>query len=433
MNTYTPDDTKDVAVFINDFYPEIPPALKKLSEKLGRPLQGVMLIDESAQARGDVRPLQDDSFQEIVCDFSDDTALHSIVRQFEDRLLFVDATSERSQPYFKLILPHLPYVPGPTERSLEWATHKGQMRHMLAAYNDNLVPRVQIIRDNSDATITSVLGNLSLPYIVKPTGLSASILVNKVTNEDELREAVSHSLSVIHDIYARDAGRGTPELIIEEFMEGDMYSVDLYLNNEGHAWPLQPMRSRTAHSMGLEGFYEYQLESDLTLDGEAIKAGQETAIQAAHALGLRSCTAHVELYLTATGWKIIELGPRPGGHRQFMYEQAYGIDHAYNEFLVKAGLEPEQLNDTPIAHVAIANTYAQEEGIFEAVEGLDAVRALSSTVQVTVHAKAGTQALPSGKGGKIIVDAQLSNTDKQQLDKDLARLRELIVIRTRTE
>jgi len=431
MSTLVKDGSKNIAIFINDFYPELPIALEKLSKKLGRPLKGIMLIDKTAYGQGRYHPDTEHLFDEIVCDFTDPGALRATVKTFEQNLLLIDGNSERSQPYFKLVLPHVPYVLAPTESSLEWATHKGQMRALVGGYNPELVPRVRVIRDDSEATVSDILSNLELPLIVKPTGLAASILVNKVSTEAELRETLKQSFAAIHEVYARDTGRWEPEMIVEEFMEGEMYSVDLYLNQTGYSWALPLIRAKTAHSMGLEGFYEYQLETDVTLDETTIKAGQAVAAEAAHALGLRSCTAHVELYLTATGWKIIELGPRPGGWRQFLYESAYGVDHAYNGLLVKVGLEPEDLGGEPIAYSLIANTYAQDEGIIEAIDGIEEALQLLSVIDLQAHYGPGDIALPSGKGGKILADAKLSHPDKDQLLADTAKLRKHITVHTK--
>ncbi|HSX05905.1 MAG TPA: ATP-grasp domain-containing protein [Candidatus Saccharimonadales bacterium] len=430
MKNLVEDGSKNVAVFINDFFPELPPALEKLSKKLGRPIQGVMLVDKTAHSRGKYHRDKNQLFETIVCDFSDPAELRRTIKGLEEKLLLIDATSERSQPYFKLVVPHVPYLPTPTESSLEWATHKGQMRALVGAYRPALVPQVQVVRDDSEDTIATLLNGLRLPYIVKPTGLAASILVNKVSTETELRETLQHSFEVIHDIYARNAGRWEPEMIVEEFIEGDMYSIDAYVNDIGKVWGLPPIRSKTAHSLGMEGFYTYQNESYLEIDDTTVAAGQAAARDAIHALGLRSCVAHVELFHTASGWKIIELGPRPGGYRQFMYAAAYGIDHAYNELLLKIGLEPE-IPTKAISYSLITNTYAEEEGTVEAIEGVETARALGSVSNLWVHAKPGDLASPSGKGGDLIVDSEMSNTSQEQLLADADKLRELIKIRTK--
>jgi biotin carboxylase len=431
MNTLVEDGSRNVAVFINDFNIEFAVALEKLSQKLGRPLRGITIIDQKVYNEGRNRPDPQQTFEQIVCDFSNDAELRRVVKTFEDNLLLIDASSERNQPYLKQILPHVPYVLAPTERSLEWSTHKGQMRALLTSYDPTIVPRVQTVTDAKEETVQQLLDNLTLPMIVKPTGLASSILVNKVSTEKELQETLKHSFDVIHDIYKRDAGRGVPEMIVEEFIEGDMYSIDMYVSSEGKTWGLPPIRSKTAHSLGFDGFYTYQNESYLEIDDATIVAGQAAATKAVHALGLRSCAAHIELFHTKDGWKIVELGPRAGGYRQYMYEAAYGVDHAYNELLVKVGLEPE-IPTKAIAHSLITNTYADEEGVIEAIDGVDHARALGSVDELIVHATPGDPALPSGKGGKLIVDGFLSNQSQEQLLADADQLRKHITIRTRT-
>lgn len=429
MNTHASDTTKDVVLFINDFYPELAPAVEKLSQRLGRPLRPIMLVDRTARENGLTFIDPKHQFEEILCDFNDPAALRRTIKELEDRLLLIDGNSERSQPYYQLMLPHAPYVPGPTQTSLEWATHKGQMRQLMGAYNPDLVPHVQIVHDDTDETVASVLSNLTLPCIVKPTGLAGSMLVNKVTSEEELRAVLQESFAAIRTIYAREGGRWEPEMIVEEFMEGDMYSVDAYVSQTGQIWTLPPIRCKTAHAMGMDGFYEYQNETDLTLDAAAIKAAQDTAAQGMRAVGLRASTAHVELYLTANGWKIIELGPRPGAWRQFYYESAYGINHTYNELLVKMGLDPEELNDTPKAYSMLANTYSETEGILEVIEGMEEVTKLASYAESSTSYRPGDLVLPSGKGGKVVVAVCLSNTDKQQLLRDAEQVRALLNVR----
>jgi biotin carboxylase len=432
MSTLAEDATKDVAVFINDFNIEFANALEKLSQRLGRHIKGITLIDQKIYNQKRHKPDIAHIFQEIVCDFSDDAALRKTIRQFEDNLLVIDASSERNQPYLAKVLPHTPYLFAPTESSLLWSTHKGQMRALLGSYNPEIVPLVQTVQDDSEKTIQKVLTKLSFPMIIKPTGLASSLLVNKVHNEAELRKNLTHSFEVIHDVYARDAGRGNPEMIVEEFMEGDMYSIDMYVSQTGQTWSLPPIRSKTAHALGLEGFYEYQLETYIELDEAEVIAAQATAAQAAHALGLRSCTAHVELYRTPEGWKIIELGPRAGGYRQYMYEAAYGVDHAYNELLVKIGLEPE-IPAKPIAYSLITNTYADEEGVIETIDGVEAAREIPSVDELVVQVKPGQKAVASGKGGKIVVMGYLCGKDQQQVAKDADNVRRTIRIKVTPE
>lgn len=425
MISFKNNSDKNIALFINDFDQEYADALVKLSERLGRPLRGMVLVDSEVEASGRDVPDKAGVFERVVCDFSDDKALRAFTRSIEDKILLLTCSSERNQPYLQKLLPHVPYILGPTETSLDWSTHKAQMRDMLGSYNPTLIPKVQPVPRNSEAKIQTILNTLMFPLIVKPTGLASSILVSKVHNETELRSALTEGFKVIADIYARDRGRGEPGFIVEEFINGDMYSIDIYVNENGTVWPLPFLRSKTAHAIGREGFYNYQTDSYIELSQEEIDDGYKAAAQAVHAVGLRSCVAHIELFYTDDGWKIIELGPRAGGQRQDVYSTAYNIDHAYNELLVKIGLEPE-INYEPAAYCTTINLYAEGEGIITAIENFEDALANPSVHSLTLYAKVGDKALHSHRGGKLMAMGLVWNKDLQQMEKDAAFVRSTI-------
>lgn len=428
MSNFATNSDKNIAIFINDFDQEYADALVKLSEKLGRPLRGLILVDTEVEAIGRDVPDTAGVFERVVCDYNDDKALRAFTRSIEDNILLLTCSSERNQPYLQKLLPHVPYILGPTESSLEWATHKAKMREMLGSYDATLVPKVQAITKNSEVAIQAVLSALTFPLIVKPTGLASSILVSKVHDEAELRNALTEGFTIIAEIYRRDRGRGKPGFIVEEFIDGDMYSADVYVNEKGVVRPLPLLRSRTAHSVGREGFYVYQADSYIELNKTEIKNGYAAAARAVHALGLRSCVAHVELFHTKNGWKIIELGARAGGLRQDVYFTAYGIDHAYNELLLKIGLEPE-INDTPTAFCEAIYIYAEKEGVITAIENVEEAKKHPSVYMLTQYAKVGDKALASHRGGKLIAKGVVWHEDLEQMQKDAEFVRSTIKIR----
>jgi len=427
MNTLLQDTNRTIAVFVNDFNPAFAEGLKKLSQDLGRPLSGVLLVDRELKEQGSLIEDSSHTFKEIVCDFSDTAELAQVLAPLKKQILLITCSAERNQPYLKRVLPHLPYIYGPSESSLDWATHKAKMRELLGSYDSSLVPAVQPVLSADEHEVQNVLSKLTFPIIVKPTGLAASVLVSKVHNEEELRKTLTESFAVIEDIYKRDGGRGKPSMIAEEFIEGDMYAVDAYVNDKGQVWVLPLFRSLTGYAAGKTGFHIYQEDSYLTLTDEEIAAGQVAATQAVHALGLRSCLAHIELFHTAEGWKVIELGPRAGGQRQDMYFAAYGIDHAYNELRLKVGLEPI-ITTKPVAYITIVRLYADEEGILERVEGFEEAQAVPSIYNLRMRTEIGELASPSDRGGKVVLDGVLRNTDLDQLYKDAETVRSLITI-----
>jgi biotin carboxylase len=432
MDTFSNDPQRNVAIFLNDFDQEFADGLEKLSKKLGRKLRGVILMDTEVKQAGRNTPDTNNVFEQIVCDFSDDADLHRTLKKLENNLLLITCSSERNQPYLQRVLPHVPYLPGPTETSLVWSTHKGKMREMLASYDPSLVPKVHVIHEYTEENIQEIVSKLQFPMIIKPTGLAVSILVSRVTSEAELHETLKSGFEDIHEIYERDRGRGAPAFIVEEFIEGDMYSIDVYVNGTGKVWPLPLLRSRTAYAMGREGFYMFQTDSYIELSDAEIKEGYAAAEKAVHALGLRASVAHIELFQTATGWKVIELGARAGGKRQDVYMAAYGIDHAYNELMLKCGLEPEMPGE-PVAYCSTVNIYPDEEGVITAIEGYDEAMKNPSIYRFKQDAHPGDLALLSNRGGKFVADGLMCNKDREQLQKDVAFVRSTIKVKTKKQ
>jgi hypothetical protein len=112
-----------------------------------------------------------------------------------------------------------------------------------------------------------------------------------------------------------------------------------------------------------------------------------------------------------------------GGYREDLYREAYGVEHHYNDLLVRIGLEPE-IPMQPIKHAAGVNIYADQEGIITELSGLDEARQLPSLVTLGTNAQVGDMALFAESGGELIVDAILSNEDADALEADVAKLRE---------
>lgn len=421
------DPTKNVVLYINDYYEEYGAAFEALGKRLGRPLRGVMLIDKTLKEAGQNLPDPTGVFEEVICDFSNDGELRATIKQFEDNLLLVSCSAESSQMDFQRVLPHVPYVPGPTEKSLEWATHKGKMREVIGAYNARLVPKMQPVVNASNNEIQKVVDAVAFPAIIKPTGLSDSTLVTKVHNEDELRDALENTFEALHDTYKRNRGNGKPGVIVEEFMEGNQFTIDGYVNESGDVWLLPLLSSKSAYHMGLEGFYTYQTETYHELTPEEDADGKQAAKDAIHAIGLRASIAHMDMLKTADGWKIVEIGARPGAMRQEFYHVSYGVDHALNELLVKIGLPPE-LGDGHIVHSMVFKIYPEAAGEVYAVEGVDEARFHPSVYKIVQFVQPGDKVLPVTNGGSAAIQGLLFNDDVEQLRKDVEHIRASIKV-----
>lgn len=431
MNPHLANDTsKNVVIYINDFYPEFAAAFTKLSDRLGRPLRGVMLIDAERKANGKNLPDKEGLFEEIVVDFSDDAALSRALKPLEKNLLLVSCDSERSQLYFKKVIPHVPYVNTPSESSIDWSTNKARMREMLSGYDENIAPKALEVLDDTKEMISKIIDYLEFPLIIKPANLNSSILVNKVHEEKELTETLRDSFTVLREVHAKYRGLGDLTMVVEEFIEGDTYSIDAYINDKGDTYMLPFIHYENASMVGEEGYQIYRNQTFTTLTSEDIAEGQMVAKKAMHAVGLRSSVAHIELFHTKSGWKVVELGARPGGQRQDLYEVSYGIDHALNELLVKIGLEPDIKTDLNI-YAETFNLYAPHAGIVESLEGTEDARRHQNMHSLEISVKPGDKVMPSTDGGSMLIYGLMYDNNRERLRQYTDMMRSSIKINVR--
>ncbi|HEY8998745.1 MAG TPA: ATP-grasp domain-containing protein [Candidatus Saccharimonadales bacterium] len=419
---------KDIVLSIDVVEPGLVNAVHLLSKELGRPLRGIILVHKDfVDYPG--RPVDTTGlFEEIIVDFDDSDELQKVIKPFMDQILVVTTRYEDAIHHFSQLVPFVPYVNTPTESSLIWSTEKPLMRDRLKAYDENLVPKYQRVESKDLAHWEELVKGFSYPVIVKPGSLWSSFLVTRCENKQELGECLESTFKIIEEVYGRLRRVTQPEVLIEEFMVGDMYSVDAYVSQEGIIECLPPIQVLTAESVGLPGLYGYRCIVPTKLSEEEVGKAHAAAKASVRALNLRATTAHIELFRTKDGWKIIELGARIGGYREDLYREAYGVEHHYNDLANRAGIKPK-ISHEVVRHARAENIYADEEGIIEAIEGLEEARELESAVYVKSHVEPGTMALSAGNGGDLIVDAILSNANLEQLEEDVAKLRTLIKIK----
>ncbi|HSX05904.1 MAG TPA: ATP-grasp domain-containing protein [Candidatus Saccharimonadales bacterium] len=422
------DPARNVVVSVRGVEPGLVTAVKKLEQRLGRSLIGIDLVDK--KAINNKYRIKDETglFKEIICDFDDAVELQQVLKPYIDTALVATCRLEEAIKDFRRAMCYLPYISTSSEASLTWCTQKRLMRDKMWAYDSKLVPKYKSLASYDPTSLSTDLEDFEFPVIVKPNGLYASMLVTRCNDRQELEACLERTLEVIDEVYSQSDGTGAPSVLVEEMMQGDMYSVDAYLGPTGAFYCLPPVHVITSHAMGLPGFAGYLSTLPSGLSEEQLAAAYEAAHAAVRALNLRSTTAHIEMFLTESGWKIIELGPRIGGCREDMYREVYGVDHHYNDLLVRLGLEPE-MPMAVLKHVAAVTVSATEEGIITEIDGVEEALQLPSIVKSGLEVKVGDRAVLAGNGGEPFVEAILSNTDPEKLLADAARLRELIKVK----
>ncbi len=415
---------KDTIIFVNAIRPKTFQALRDYEAVSGRKLTPIVLVDEKIKksifACNGQYSLPE-KVEVLTADFSSAASLRRILKPYENRILAITAQYENCIQELRAVLPYFPYLPTPTETSLVWATEKKLMRKMLEAYDSQLVPGYMEIVDDTPETIKKIEETMDYPIVVKPSGLEGSLLVSYVKNRQELESTLRQTFAAAQAAYDTWVKRQKPALLVEEFMLGDMYTIDIYVDESGDCYFTPIIGDIVGRKVGYDDLFGYCAFLPSGLSDSEIDKCQMTAKNACHALGLRSVTAHVELMRTATGWKIIELGPRIGGYRYELYERAYGINHIVNDIRNRAGEKPDIPTELK-QYVSVFDMYARQEGTLKAVYGIEKAKNLSSFFYLKQNIFVGEEVKFAKNGGDVVVNIMLSNPDKAQLDKDIAAM-----------
>jgi hypothetical protein len=418
---------RNIILTVNVVEPGLVRAVNMHSKTMGKQLRGLVLV-HSGYANQPGRPRDTTGlFEEVICDFDNQDELQLTLKPYADRILAATCRYEEALQPFSQVIPFLPYIYTPSDTALLWSTEKPLMRDRLRNYDKNLVPRYQNIELEDLPKLKTLIKDFTFPVIVKPSGLSKALLVTECKTEKELKDRLEHTFTLIYEVYAREQYPGKPSVLVEEMIQGEMYSTDAYVTHKGEVLCLPLVRVITAHSVGLPGFYGHQRVVPTGLSNKEVEAAFAASRAAIRALNLSATTAHVELFRTSKGWKIIEVAARMGGYRDGLYREAYGIEHFYNDLAVRMGQQPKMPGKL-LKHAAVLNIYADDEGYIESIQGIEKARKLSSIVYIDSHAKPGDKALFATNGGNPIVDGILSNKDPQRLKRDIAKVRELIKI-----
>lgn len=365
----------------------------------------------------------------ITCDLSSEIAVKNALKPYVSDIIAATCDGDDSVPSLQKIIPHLPYINTPTIPSLKWSIDKTIMRSHLDSYDENLSPRSLKISNTSKNTLTEIQTAIRYPVIIKPINLAASSLVQKCDDDSSLKKAFQTIKKNVKNIQQKNHREERSEALVEEFMDGEMYSIDGYVSEKGAVKLCPIVHVKTGRSIGFDDFFGYLRTTPTDLPPEEIQRAEEVATSAIYALSLRSCSAHIELILTQRGWKIVELGPRIGGARDVLYKKSFNIDHLMNDILNRIPIKfsiPRKV----LQHTAIFYFFSKKEGHLLKIRGLIKITKLESYLSHTIHKKKGEFCAYAKNGGTDVLILRLSHKNKDTLEKEIKTAEELIIIET---
>jgi len=205
------------------------------------------------------------------------------------------------------------------------STNKHLMRRAFEAGGDPS-PKSMLVSEDADLSVL----DLTYPVIVKPTDRSGSRGIFKVECADDLVPAVS----------AAAASGFEKKVLIEEFVQGDEYSVECISYYGKHHF----LAMTKKYTTGAPHFIETGHLEPAPVSKELLERVQKVVFHALDSLKIRNSASHSELKIDERGnIRLIEIGGRMGGDciGSDLVRYSTGIDFVRAVIQVACGQEPD--------------------------------------------------------------------------------------------
>jgi len=415
---------KNIIAYVMGMRSSVPVSIKRHEKSTGKKYR-IMVIRDSRYPVPDSIKGYDILIQ---CDFTKPWKIAEALLPYQDELAAITCTGDANVVRFTKIIPHVPYLRTPSTESLLWATDKYEMRKRLRLFDAKNTPIFTRVKENSKKERTRVTDKVGFPMVIKPTNLAASLFVTICYHEEDLEKALRTSFRKIKKAYENDQRLEEPKIIAEEYMEGDMYSIDSYVDSRGTVYHCPLVRVKTGRDIGHDDFYNYLQTTPSALKKTTIQKAEHVAETAIHALGLRSTTAHIELMKIDDDWKIIEVGPRCGGFRDTLHMLSCDIDHSLNDIFIRIPKKP-LIPKKCKGYAALMKYFAAKEGTIIETKGIKKIEELESFQSIVVNKKAGDRSVFARNGGRSIFNAVLYNDDRSKLLADIRRIEQTVSVK----
>jgi biotin carboxylase len=204
-------------------------------------------------------------------------------------------------------------LPASNPAAVAACRNKARTRAVLDAHH---VPSAQWQHVSDLAGAREAASRIGYPVVLKPAAAGGSAGVVRVDDGEQLTDAFAFAAEA-----AAGQGREGTGMLVESYLEGPEVSVEIASHTGRHH-----VVAVTRKMLGPEPYFE---ETGHVVAGlpDAGDPAAQVAVDALNALGIGHGISHVEVRLTPTGPRIIEINPRLGGDLiPHLVHLATGID-----------------------------------------------------------------------------------------------------------
>ncbi len=418
---------KNILIYIMGIPSGAIESIRKYQKETGIKYRIMLFRDTRVKSKVDKSRTTDLDFY-VECDFSKPDEIAKALLPYQDELRAITCRSEQSMARFASVIPHVPYLYTPTTESLRWASDKYMMRKRLRIFDPNITPKFTLVEENTKKERERIVSKVGFPMIIKPTNLAASLLVSICYHEEDLEKTLRLTFKKLSKAYENDNRLEEPKLIAEEYMDGDMYSIDSYVGARGGVEHCPLVKVITGKKIGHDDFYGYLQITPPLLKKNTVEKAETVTKKAIHALGLRNTVVHTELMKIDDDWKVIEVGARMGGFRHVLHGLTTDIDHSLNDILIRI---PQKVvvSKKNNSYACAMKWFAKQEGKITEMKGTKKIEQLESFHSIEINKKIGDRSVFARNGGRSVFNLFLHNKDRSKLLADIRRVEQLVQIK----
>lgn len=265
-------------------------------------------------------------------------------------------------------------LPGISMDTAIKSTDKGEM---IKAFKEHGVESPWFYIIEKAEQLQEVMPRIEYPCILKPTDNAGSRGVMLVKSVDELIAAYQYSVSQSRGGF----------VILEEYMTGPEVSVEVMVV-DGEPYVLQVTDKLTT---GAPYFVEMGHNQPSMLPAEDVEKIKDLACRAVKSVGINCGPSHVEIKLTPTGPKMVELGARMGGDciTTHLVPLSTGVDMIKATIDVSLGLTPD--TTSTLQKGSAIRFLDAPKGIVTAIESVEEAKNVAGVQEISFTKNVGDE------------------------------------------
>ncbi|MEE4672724.1 ATP-grasp domain-containing protein [Pseudomonas alliivorans] len=254
-------------------------------------------------------------------------------------------------------------------------------------YNLHGVPSPKFFSIDNSTHLKESAPSLEFPVVIKPVASSSSFAVELAHTPEELLGAYER----LKDINTAFLGfKAKVGFMVEEYVIGDEFSVELVLDKGC------PIFSSVTEKWKTPSPYFVELAHIVPSNNSSNEELISTARTACKSLELHTGAFHVELILSDSGPKIVEVNPRPGGDKisTDLLPLALGRNVFEDHVRILCGLPPSELSNQQKKYSAIFFFSSNKSATMGSVDKLAELKLLPEIVEMVFYKKEGEAIVP---------------------------------------